>query len=371
MKAIITGGGTGGHIYPALAVARELIKRDWEILYVGSKNSLEGRLIPEEGISYQEIDVSPLPRKISLEVLVSLIRTGKGLIQARHIIKGYRPDIVLGTGGFVSGPVLLAAALSRFKSVIHEQNVYPGLTNRILARVVDYIAINFADAERYFPSRTRSKLWVTGNPVRKTILETTRREGLKELKLEDKKLTLLVSGGSQGSMSINKAMIKLYQSYLDSSRVQIIHLTGEANYKEVLKMIEETGIVLKNQTHYKIIPYLKKMHLAYAVADLAIFRAGATGIAEITSRGIPAILIPYPYASGNHQEYNARSLTENGAAEKILDRELNGELLLEKVDNLLNDKEKLLKMKEMSLEMGQPDALEKLVSLIERVKLQK
>lgn len=367
MKAIITGGGTGGHIYPALAVARVLAGKGWEILYIGSQGGLEGRLVPVEGLSYKAVDVSPLPRKISLRLLSSLLKTTEGFFQARSLIKDFQPDIVLGTGGFVAGPVVLAASLLKIPTVIHEQNVYPGLTNRLLSYRVDRIALNFADAGRYFSGRVREKLRVTGNPIREIILQTTREQGLKALNLEDNKTTLLVFGGSQGSASINNAMVEVLKYFKDSPRLQAIHITGEANYQDFLKRCREQGIDLAKEVNYKIIPYLADMHFAYAVADLIVSRAGATAIAEITAKGIPAILAPYPYAAGNHQEYNARNLAEHGAAVVIEDRKLSGRLLIETLEELLNDDERLEEMKKNSLKLGQPEAREKLVSLIEEL----
>lgn len=366
MKILITGGGTGGHIYPALAVARSLEAKGWEILYLGSKGGLEGELVPnEEGLKYQEIDVSPLPRKISIKLISSVLKTSKGFIQAYRIIKKIKPDIVLGTGGFVAGPVVLAATTQKIPSLIHEQNVYPGFTNKLLARRVDMIALNFTAAKDFFSSNIKAKYRHTGNPIRKVILNTDRRTGLLNLNLESKRTTILVFGGSQGSMSINKSMVDVYQHFKNSNFIQIIQITGQKNYQKVINEVKNSGIQLKNYSHFKILPYLNQMEYAYAVADLIIYRAGATGIAEITAKGIPAILIPYPYAAENHQEYNARNLEKNGAAEVILDNDLSGPVLINMIEDLLKNRKKLSTMSNNSKKLGKPEATDNLVKLIE------
>lgn len=368
-KAIITGGGTGGHIYPALAVANRLKEKGWEILYIGSRNGLEGRIIPPAGLPYKEVSVSPLPRKLTPRLFGAIYKTTGGLFQAMRILKDYQPDVVLGTGGFVAGPVVLAASLRGFPTVIHEQNVYPGFTNKLLSYRVDKIALNFADADQFFSRGNREKLVVTGNPIRDIIINTERKEGLQEFKFSPDKKTLLVFGGSQGAMSINKAMIEIYKYYENSRDLQIIHLTGEKTFKSIMEEVKKRGIDLEKNRNYRIMPYLTKMELAYAVADLIIYRAGATGIAEITTKGIPAILVPYPYAAENHQEYNARNLEKHGAAVMISDDNLSGEVLIKKIEELIKNERKLKEMAKNSKELGQPAAAEKLVKLIEEVAL--
>ncbi|MFP4661156.1 MAG: undecaprenyldiphospho-muramoylpentapeptide beta-N-acetylglucosaminyltransferase [Halanaerobiales bacterium] len=367
MKAIITGGGTGGHIYPALAVLRALENKGWDILYIGSRGGLEGNIIPAEGIKFREVNVAPLPRKLSLKLISSPIKTAVGFYQARKIIKGFKPDIVLGTGGFVAGPVVLAAAMLKIPSVIQEQNVYPGFTNKMLARWVNAIALNFAEARKYFPENIKAEYRVTGNPIRKVILDTDRKSGMKQLSLDANRKTILVFGGSQGAMSINKAMIDVYRHFQDNNRIQIIHITGKKNYNTILDEIRKEGININKSGHYKIKSYITHMEYAYAVADLVVYRAGATGIAEITAKGIPAILIPYPFAAENHQEYNARNLEKHGAAVVILDKDLNGRKLIEKIEMLINDHKRLSEMSRNSRKLANPDAVKNIVNLIEEM----
>ncbi len=362
MRALFTGGGTGGHIYPALAVAVKLKEKGWDILYIGSRNGLERKIIPKKGITFQTVDVAPLPRKLSAALVKTAIRAGKGFFQAGKIIRTYNPDIVLGTGGFVAGPVVLAASIRNFPTVIHEQNAYPGITNKILAYKVNKIALNFATAKNHFSKLVSNKIVVTGNPVREVILKTEYEEGIKKLGLNFGKKTILATGGSQGAQSINKAMITVCKYYRNNKDIQIIYITGEKKYREVIE-----SIPLERIKNIKILPYLHNIEWAYAAADLVINRAGATGLAEITARGIPAILIPYPHATGNHQEYNARNLEKNGAAEVILDKELTGKILLAKIESLLNDEEKLLLMKENSKKLGKPEARDNLIQVMNSI----
>lgn len=367
MKAIITGGGTGGHIYPALSISKALLKQDWQVLYVGSIGGLEGKIIPPENIPYREVAGAYLPRKLTPRLLSALLKTARGLLQARQLIKQYQPDLVLGTGGFVAGPVVLAASLAGIKTVIHEQNIYPGFTNRLLASRVDRIALNFKGAAQYFPRKSQDKLVVTGNPIREVILTTERSQGIKELDLVEHKKTMLVFGGSQGAQSINDAMIPVYKKYSQANWLQIIHLTGLNNYEQVLKQLRASGINLTEQDHYKILPYLDKMELAYAVADLIIYRAGATGLAEITAKGIPAILIPYPYSAENHQEYNARNLAEKGAAIVINQQDLTGDLLKAEIQGLFRDQARLTVMSSNSKKIGKPAAVADIIEMIKEI----
>lgn len=367
MRIIVTGGGTGGHIYPAVSVANSLIDKGNNLLYIGSRGGLEGRIVPREGIPYREVSAYYLPRKISFKLILSIFKTSLGFIESRRIIKDFNPDVVLGTGGFAAGPVVLAASLMGIPTIIHEQNVYPGFTNRLLSYFSRKIALNFEDAVNYFPEKTKNKTVVTGNPIRRSILTTTREQGLKKLNLKAGKKTLLVFGGSQGSLSINRAMVEVYKNFKDASWLQVIHITGDKNYKLLMDDLKKIGIDPQKHANYIIKPYLDHMEWAYAVADLIVYRAGATGIAEITAKGIPAILIPYPYAAGNHQEYNARSLEKSGAALVINDRDLDGEILTGKINLLFNDEEKLKKMAKESAKMGIKNAQENIVKLIEEL----
>lgn len=358
MRVILSGGGTGGHIYPAVTIAQALKKIDakCEILFIGTTKGLEADIIPKEGFPLRTIEVRGLERKLSWRNMVTLAKTFGSVWQSRQIIRQFQPDLVIGTGGYVCGPVLLAASLMKIPTLIQEQNVVAGITNRILSRFVDMVAVGYSDAAKAFSGKGKAKVIVTGNPIRPEIMTAQREKALQDLELDPGKLTLLVSGGSRGARTINQAMLKVHDHFYNSDRLQILHVTGQSEYNSIVGNLEQAGIDLSQSGNIRIIPYLYSMPLALAVADMAIFRAGAIGLAELTARGIPAILIPYPYAAENHQEYNAKVLAREQAATVILDRELTSEKLIVQLEDWLEHAEKLTSMAEASRRLGRPEA---------------
>ena len=361
-RVIISGGGTGGHIYPAITIARAIADIEpTEFLYVGSKIGLENTLIPNEGIPFVTIDVRGLERKISFRNLVTLGKTAGSLIKAEHIIHKFKPDVVIGTGGFVCGPVLLAASLSGIPTLVQEQNVIPGVTNTILSRFVKCVALGYEEAAERF--KRKDILVYTGNPVRKDILTGTKDHGRALLGLDTDKFTLLVAGGSRGARSINNAMIEVHRYFRDSKDIQILHVTGDHEYDRVVGQLEGIDGKGRYGEGSHIIPYLHHMPEALAAADLAVYRAGAVGLAELTVRGLPAILIPYPYAAEDHQRYNAQALVMCGAAKMILDKMLTGRELLEEIVHLKNDPEALKRMAQASKSKGRPQAAHDIAEL--------
>lgn len=364
MQVLFTGGGTGGHVYPALAVAKYILEKfpDARILYVGTVKGLEGKIVPEAGISFATIEVEGWQRKFSWQGIRAGLKAVGGVRQALKIIKEFQPQIVVGTGGYVCGPVVLAASLLRIPTVLHEQNALPGLTNKMLARLVNKIMITFPPSEKYFPDK--EKIILTGLPVRKEILETSKRESLQKLGLEENKFTLLVSGGSRGAKSINKALLEIYPQLLKKNDFQLIHITGSQGYEETVRALANKGIKIEEYGNVILRPYIYDMQYPLQAADLCLGRAGATFIAEISAIGLPAILVPYPYAAENHQEFNAKSLVDLGGAEMILDKELTGEKLLATINNLCKDQEKVLKMSKNIKKAGNPDSLEKIMGVL-------
>ncbi|WP_027339302.1 undecaprenyldiphospho-muramoylpentapeptide beta-N-acetylglucosaminyltransferase [Halonatronum saccharophilum] len=366
MKVLISGGGTGGHIYPGLAIAKAIEERyeGAEILFVGTEIGLESDIIPKSGYKLKTIKVSGLPRKVSFKLVKSVLESGLGFIQAKRIIKSFKPNIVIGTGGYVCGPVVLAASLKKVPTLIHEQNVYPGITNKLLARFVDKVALSNIDAKKYFCSPQKVEL--TGNPIRGEILTKDKAESYKDLNLDKDRKVILAFGGSRGAKSINESLLYLYPQ-IRNSNLQLLHITGKEGFDEVKDKALELGINIEDQGNIKVKPYLYKMSAALKVADLVISRAGATALAEITACGIPSILIPYPYAAENHQEHNARSLEKKGAAKVILDKDLTGEGLSSIVNMILEDEKKLLQMSKTSKDLGQPHAIDNLIALVEEL----
>ena len=367
MRFIVSGGGTGGHIYPALAVARGLKQRyaGCEVLYVGTAGGMEADIVPREGIPFAPICASGLKRSLSLVNFFSCGRALWGMVQALNILHSFKPAAVVGTGGYASGPVVLAAAVCGVPTLIHEQNALPGITNRLLARFVDRVCVTFASSRAYFSSKV--KIRVTGLPVRPEILTAERGRGLSSLGIEPGRFILLSFGGSRGARSINRAMARVIKDFAGNPGVFIVHATGKAGYEEFFGFLREEGIELDEIGNVKVMPYIYNMHDALAAADLAICRAGAATIAELTVLGVPAILVPYPHAAENHQEHNARALEREGAAQVILDHRLSGELLSKKIKKLVEDKIMLSKMAQSCRKLGKPRALSDILDCVEEI----
>lgn len=362
MRIIVSGGGTGGHIYPAVTLIRAIQEKSpkAEFLYVGTRHGLEADIIPREGISFHTINIRGFERRFSLANIGRAAAALAGVVKAIKIVHAFRPDAVIGTGGYVCGPTLLAASLLGVPTLIQEQNVVPGLTNRMLARFVTRVAAGPPEAAVYFPVR---KTVITGNPIRREIMLAKREDALATFGLDPRKKTVLVSGGSQGAHSINQAMIGVLAHYANHPEVQFLHATGSGEYEEILAKLQAKGIDLAAAKNLVIRPYLYNMPEALACADLAVFRAGAIGIAELTARGIPAVLVPYPYAAANHQAHNARALAEAGAARMILDRDLTVGRLLAVLKELLGEERELKRMAKRSRALGRPQAAEEIAAL--------
>ncbi len=361
-RVIISGGGTGGHIYPAITIA-EAIKatEPTEILYVGSKTGLENTLIPKQGYNFVTLDVRGLERNLSVRNLVTLGKTAGSLFQAERIIRKFKPQVVIGTGGFVCGPVLLAASLSGIPTLIQEQNVIPGVTNTVLACFVNRIALGYEEAAKRF--KQKHKLVFTGNPVRNDILTVSRSEGLAFFGFDPAKFTLIAAGGSRGARSINTAMIKVHEHFKDADDIQILHITGDHEYDRVTKQLGSVNYHGFYGKTSRIIPYSHHMPAVLAAADLVVYRAGAVGLAELAARGLPSILIPYPYAAEDHQRYNAQAFVMNGAARMSLDKLLTGEELLDEIVRVKEDRRLLQQMATASLAMGRTDAAQAIADI--------
>mgnify|MGYP006340292861 FL=1 len=355
MKIILSGGGTGGHIYPALTIADEIKKLhpEAEIIFVGTQQGLEKDIIPRYGYPLKFIEVAGFKRSLSFDTLRSFGKLFTGLSDAYGILKNEKPDLVIGTGGFVCGPITFMAALHNVPACIQEQNAMPGVTNKILSRFVKKVFLGYDEARKYFSGS--AEYVYTGNPIRTEILNNKREDAYKELGLDPDKKTVLVFGGSRGAKSINKAMLEAELELSGRNDVQVLHATGDVNYEAYMEEITKRGGVKENII---IKPYLHNMPVALAAADLAVCRAGAIGLAEITAKGIPSVLIPYPFATANHQEFNARAVEAAGAAKVILDKEMTGEKILEAIENLLVHDEELTAMAEAAKKLGKPQAAE-------------
>jgi UDP-N-acetylglucosamine--N-acetylmuramyl-(pentapeptide) pyrophosphoryl-undecaprenol N-acetylglucosamine transferase len=288
---------------------------------------------------------------------LALIKIPLSMIDSMRILRQVRPDIAIGVGGYSSGPVILSAKLMGIPAMIHEQNTLPGLTNRILSRFVDAVAVTYQESMNYFP---REKAYLTGNPVREEILQGDRERGYERFSLEKDRFTIFVFGGSRGATRINQAVVEALDFLQEfKGHVQFLHQTGERDLMQVKEAYRLKGF------KGTVIPFAHNMADAYAVADLVISRAGATTLAEITTCGKAAILVPYPYAAGDHQEINARKLVDIGAARIIRDSELTGKVLSEMIIHVINNPDELRKMERLSASLGNPHATVRILEIIE------
>ncbi len=331
MRVLVSGGGTGGHFYPALAIAR-CFKREKgaEILYVGGKRGVEYRFNwKNEGIKHVHLNLRGIDRRIfAIWNIHALFEMLVAFFKSFTIISEFKPDIVIGTGGYVCGPVLLAAYMMRKRVYIQEQNVYPGLTTRLLSPFMRKTFLAFEESVRYLPASARKKCVVVGNPVRDEFFEERNKGNIyRKLGLDRNKFTILVFGGSKGAKAINDIMLNAYSIFdREADEVpQFVHITGIDEYSSFSKHLK------LNRLKVKVMPYFDAIYDLYAIADLAICRSGALTLSEIVAAGVPAIFIPYPYAAEHHQEYNALSLARRGAGLMVKEEELNTQLLVESI----------------------------------------
>lgn len=363
---LFAAGGTGGHIFPALSIANEIKKIDTnaQLLFVGTSKRMESKLIPHYGYDFKTIWISGLTRKLDLKNLLFPIKLIVSLIQSFIIIKNFKPSVVIGTGGYVCAPVLLIASLLNVKTVLHESNSYPGLVTRLLAPKVDMVFISFDVTRKWL--RSENNLEKVGVPIRNVLTGISKTSGLEFFGFKENKKTILITGGSLGSVSINKAVLKSLELFLKSN-IQVIWQVGEKDFDNIKNVILSLDSELKEAVW--ISKFIDRMEYAYAAADVVICRAGATTIAEITALGKPAILVPYPYATSNHQFLNAKTLQDSNAAIIIEDNKLS-ELLEKVVIELINDETRLQNMSMNCKSLGCSNAAEviarKIIDILEK-----
>lgn len=342
---LIAGGGTGGHLFPGIAVAEEFLRRDRDhrVLFVGTERGLEKRVLPTMGYELATLDVEGVKGRGLARSLGALLKIPRSLVQSAAILRRFRPDVVLGVGGYASGPAVLAAALKGIPTAVAEQNAVPGATNQILGRFVDRVFVTFRESAGEFPAR---KVTVCGNPVRSAFL----RKGPAPERKDDR-FGLLVFGGSQGARAINRAVEEALPLLGDlRARLRIVHQTGAAD-------VERTAAAYRDQGFdAEVVPFILDMAGAYDQADLLVCRAGATSLAEITVSGKASLLIPFPFAVADHQTWNARVLAEAGAADMVAEKDLTGALLAERIRRFVADPGRLRAMEEKSRSLGNPRA---------------
>ncbi|MBI3006206.1 MAG: undecaprenyldiphospho-muramoylpentapeptide beta-N-acetylglucosaminyltransferase [Ignavibacteriales bacterium] len=346
-KILFAGGGTGGHLFPALAIAEEIktLRPDAEILFVGTKDKIESRVVPQKGYAFTTIWISGFHRSFTLDNLAFPVKVMVSYAQSMSLMKKFQPDVVVGTGGYVCGPVLSVAANRGIPAIMHESNSYPGITTRLVAHRATKVFTAFEATSRWL--KRKDNIELVGTPVRNSLRKASRKRSAEFFGLRVSKKTVLIFGGSLGATSINSAVRKMLPA-ASRSKIQIIWQTGE---KEFATLQHVAG----KKDGFWIGPFIDRMDYAYGAADLVVCRAGATTIAELTALGKPSILVPYPHAAADHQTQNARTLMEAGAAKIVPDHEI-GTKLHEAMIGLLSNARTLKRMSAASKKLGHPNA---------------
>lgn len=354
MRVIMTGGGTGGHIYPAIAIADKILDKsqDSEILFIGTTHGLEKDIVPKHGYHIKFVSASGFHRKNMLKNFKTVSDYARGKKKAREIIKEFDPDIAIGTGGYVSAPVIKAAASLGVRCYIHESNAIPGMTNKMLEDSCEKVFLGFEEAAQYFKKQDR--LVVTGNPVRAGFFNEDKEEAREKLRIPPEDFTLLAFGGSQGAGRINKAMLDVIRKYNGVEGVQIYFGTGRFYYDLIMQELSDMAVTLAENIH--IMEYISDMQYYLSACDLVVSRSGALTVSEINTCGKPSILIPSPNVTGDHQTFNARAVADKGGAVILPEPELSGESLFSAVDSLRTDRDKLNGMAEQSRKSSPADA---------------
>lgn len=355
MRVIMTGGGTGGHIYPAVAIADEIKRRDEnaEILFVGAEIGMEGDLVPKCGYDIELMPVDGFNRKKLLKNFAVLKKLHVSNKMAKGIIRDFKPDVVIGTGGYASAPVVKTAQKMGVPTYIHEQNAFPGVSNKLQEKGARRVFLGFEAASKYF--KHPEKHVACGNPVRNDFIEADRDKARASLGIKPDDFVLLAFGGSQGAGRVNKAMIKVIEAFNGVKDIKIFLGAGGYYYDAILKEFRDSGIELHD--NISIMEYIDDMPKYLAASDLMIGRSGALSVAEVTVCGVPAIFIPSPNVTGNHQFFNAKAVADNGGAIIIEEKELDNDELISKIHQLKNDRNALETMAQKSRESSFPEAV--------------
>lgn len=362
LKVVLAGGGTGGHIYPAIAVAQKLKKDDEieKIYYLGNPKNLEKQIVDKEGLDFLPVKVSGMPRKIGLPLIGWIIELKLAIIKSIiHFIKT-KPDVILGTGGYVSGPALIAGWLLGIPFVIHDPDAHPGIVSRFMASKAKAVSISFESAKSYLRSKN---MVLNGNPIRESFATTDKESALKYFGLDKSKKTLLVMGGSQGAKTINDAILQNIKDLVEKNDLQVIHQTGAKNFDDYIKELSKIWPEYKENKSYIVKPYFDDMSMPLSCADLAVTRAGSLSLSELNLCGLPSILVPYPYAAADHQRFNAKAMEKAGAAIYLEDSECENKLF-EIILNMVHDVGKLNKMRQKNLEVAKPNSTSSLIKIV-------
>lgn len=360
MKILVTGGGTGGHVYPAISIA-DAIKEKYpnaDILFVGTNRGLEADVVPKEGYAFENIEVKGFRRKLSLETIKTFGLMFKGYAQAGKIIKSFQPDLIVATGGYVSGPVVMQGFMKRIPSVVHEQNAIPGVTVKLLSKLTNKVLLSYEESKKYF--KKQDNLAVVGNPVRNAFADLD-KEACRE-KLGIHHPSIFIVGGSGGAASINKIAFEIIKAY-NGKNVQVMHATGKRYYEEFIKTLEEAEIKLEDNV--EVLNYVYDMPERMVACDMMVSRSGALSLSELALAGVPSILIPSPNVAHNHQEYNASVYEKRGAAVMLKEKDITANTVVDIVEAHLLDETKLETMRAHVKTLAKPKATTDILEIIE------
>lgn len=368
MKVIIAAAGTGGHINPGIAIANKIKEKDSssEIMFIGTNRGLEKDLVPRAGYKLQTIDAHGINRKITLENIKNIAKTLKSIKATKKIIKEFKPDIVIGTGGYICGPVIYAAHKLEIPTMLHESNAFPGIAVKMFASKVNAVLVGFEDAIKRIPKA--KKIILTGTPtkIKNLNLTESQKSQIKQaLGLKSELPLVLVVGGSQGAKSINDTLIDIIKN--KKINYQIIWAAGTNQYEIIKKELIESNINIDKIENIKVVPYIYNMEEIINAVDIVVSRSGAMTITEIARVGKPAIFIPFPFATENHQEYNARVLEKKGAAKIILNKDLNSENLQKEIQDIIVNKDKQIEMGNRAREIAIENIEEKIYNEIVKI----
>lgn len=368
MKVIIAAAGTGGHINPGIAIANKIKEKDnsSEIMFIGTNRGLEKDLVPRAGYKLQTIDAHGITRKITLENIKNITKTLKSVGVAKKIIKDFKPDLVIGTGGYICGPVIHAANRLKIPTILHESNAFPGIAVKMFAKKVNAVLVGFEDAIKRIPRA--KKIILTGTPtkIQDLNLSEVQKNAIKEaLGFTTNLPLILVVGGSQGAKSINDTLIDIIKN--KKINYQIIWAAGPNQYDGIKAELEKSNINIDKIENIKVVPYIYNMEEIINAVDIVVARSGAMTITEIARVGKPAIFIPFPYATENHQEYNARVLEKRKAAKIILNKDLNSETLEKEINSIIQNKNKQLEMGNKAKEIAIDDVEERIYKEIVKI----
>ncbi len=358
----VTGGGTGGHIYPAMAVAAALREQNdtEQIYYVGNPENLEKSIAENAGYTFLDVNVSGMPRKISIKLIKWTFNLFFSSLKSVYYILKYKPQLVFGTGGYVSAPALFAAVFTHTPFVIHDCDVCPGIVSRIFAPYAKSVSLAFEGASKLVKSKN---IFCNGNPVRREFLQINKQEARRQLNI-DNKFTVVVTGGSQGAKQINSAVVKSLKTLFDKYDIQILHQTGKKNFEDVIKELETEYPEYKDNKNYIVRPYFDDMYIPLLASDAAICRSGSLSLSEICVSGLASILVPYPYAAADHQRKNAKEMEKLGASVYLEDSDCNEENVVRLLGELITNTEKLILLQNNAKKLAKPHATENIIKEI-------